>query len=215
MKSYTLRPDTFTLNFNLLFKVPCGFYIWNHSSTTVVKGQTFQDWFINDYILNEVGRSPLVSGFFWDDVWDPNCNIHDQVPRTCQDMGFKCPLGDEKCNDPRLVQLTKDYQKNMAALRNATLEAGKFAWQMLWTGGAEDSIGGTGLHPLVSKGSCATAIRSMCTATSPAQTRAMGYGMSGQPNTRSADLMQDLASFLLTRGPYDKDSFKRFIIYSV
>ena len=34
------------------------------------------------------------------------------------------------------VQLTKDYQKNMAALRNATLEAGKFAWQMLWTGGA-------------------------------------------------------------------------------
>jgi hypothetical protein len=43
-----------------------GFYIWNHSSTTVVNGQTFQDWFINDYILNKaVGRSPLVSGFFW------------------------------------------------------------------------------------------------------------------------------------------------------
>eukprot|EP01050_Picozoa_sp_SAG11_P027471 SAG11_NODE_6973_length_1216_cov_1.634736_2_plen_87_part_01 len=38
-----------------------------------------QDWFINDYILNEVGRSPLVSGFFWDDVWNPTCNIHDQT----------------------------------------------------------------------------------------------------------------------------------------
>ena len=74
---------------------------------------------------------------------------------------------------------------------------------MLWKRcGAEDAIGDTGLHPLVSKGSCATDIRSMCTATSPAQTRAMGYGMSGQPHIRSGDLMQDLASFLLTRGPY-------------
>ena len=29
----------------------------------VVKGQTFQDWFIHDYMLNKVGQSPLVSGF--------------------------------------------------------------------------------------------------------------------------------------------------------
>ena len=28
--------------------VPCGFYVFNHSTTTTVKGQTFQDWFIND-----------------------------------------------------------------------------------------------------------------------------------------------------------------------
>ena len=30
----------------------------------------------------------------------------------------------------------------------------------------------------------------------------MAYGMSGQPATRSADLIQDLANFLLIRGPY-------------
>lgn len=46
--------------------VPCGFYIWNHSSTTVVHGQTFQDWFINTYMLDVAqGLSPLVSGFYW------------------------------------------------------------------------------------------------------------------------------------------------------
>ncbi len=44
---------------------PCGFYLWNHSSTTIVKGQSFRDWFIHSYVLNEVGMSPLVSGFFW------------------------------------------------------------------------------------------------------------------------------------------------------
>ena len=117
-------------------KAPCGFYLWNHSSTAVVHNQTFQEWcvtvhghaprlcfatgrlsqwqactnvharactsaaasnyplptnheppsraacvllspssgllvrrFINDYMLNKVGMSDLVSGFFWDDFW--------------------------------------------------------------------------------------------------------------------------------------------------
>ena len=27
--------------------VPCGMYLWNHSSDAVVNGQTFQDWFID------------------------------------------------------------------------------------------------------------------------------------------------------------------------
>jgi hypothetical protein len=202
--------------------VPCGFYIWNHSSTTVVNGQTFQDWFVNDYILNHaVGRSPLVSGtlthynhthcththcthphcthmvsgFFWDDVWNPDCQIHDQVKNTCEDMGFTK-------GDPRLVQLTKDYQANMAVLRNATLTAGKFAWQMLWTGGADDSIGGTGLGPHVHKSTCASDLRQLCQATSPAQTRAMGYGFNTPDPKELPDLMEDIANFLLIRGPY-------------
>ena len=41
-------------------KAPCGFYLWNHSSTAIVHGQTFQHWFIHDYMLNAVGMSPLV-----------------------------------------------------------------------------------------------------------------------------------------------------------
>ena len=43
--------------------VPCGFYIWNHSSTTVVHGQTFQEWFRDTYIFDYQGTSPMVSGF--------------------------------------------------------------------------------------------------------------------------------------------------------
>lgn len=144
-------------------KVPCGFYIFNHSATAVVKGQSFQDWFIHDYILNDVGMSPLVSGFFWDDVWNPQCNIHDQVHNTCEDMGMHS-------GDAQLVKLTADYLANMAVLRNATLSAGKFAWQMLWTGGNPTGIGSTGSHPLVNQKSCAADLRSMCTATSPSQT---------------------------------------------
>ena len=43
--------------------MPCGFYVWNHSSTTVVHGQTFQEWFRDTYIFDYQGTSPLVSGF--------------------------------------------------------------------------------------------------------------------------------------------------------
>lgn len=174
-------------------KVPCGFYIWNHSSTAVVNNQTFQEWFINSYMLNAVGSSPLVSGFFWDDVWNPQCKIHDQVPDTCKDMGL---------TDADLEQLTTDYLNNMQALREAVLKAGKFAWQMLWNGGDDDNIGGTGASPLVTKANCADALRRLCNETSPAQTRAMMYGLSGEPETRSPNLINDLANFLLIRGPY-------------
>jgi hypothetical protein len=102
--------------------------------------------------------------------------------------------------DPRLVQLTKDYQANMAALRNATLNAGKFAWQMLWTGGADDAIGGTGIGPQVRKATCASDLRKLCSATSPAQTRAMAYGFNTPDPATLPDLKEDLANFLLIRG---------------
>ena len=158
-------------------------------------------------MLNEVGRSPLVSGFFWDDVWNPGCNIHDQVGNTCVDMGFNCTTtsgveagagrnSPAHCNDPKLVQMTADYQKNMKALREATLKAGKFAWQMLWTGGAEDSIGGGSTKPLVTQLNCAPTLRAMCNMSSPAQTRAMAYGINGT-SEKPSDLLQDMASLSL------------------
>ena len=60
------------------------------------------------------------------DVWNPTCNIHDQTKDTCVDMG----IGQEGKVSATLTQLTKDYQANMKALREATLKAGKFAWQV-------------------------------------------------------------------------------------
>eukprot|EP00937_MAST-01D_sp_MAST-1D-sp2_P004197 g4197.t1 len=179
--------------------VPCGFYVFNHSATTIVNGQSFQEWFVHSYMLNKAGMDDLVSGFFWDDVWNPECNIHDQVANTCVDMGLAK-------GGPELQQLTKDYLSNMAALRAATLGAGKFAWQMLWTGGAADGIGGTCPTPLVQQKTCAANLRALCTADSPAQTRAMMYAFSpggcrGDPS-KLTSFDADLANFLLVRGSY-------------
>ena len=105
-----------------------------------------------------------------------------------------------------LNQLSADYLKNMAALRAAVLKAGKFSWQMLWTGGSEDQIGTTCPRPQVQKSTCAANLRALCNATSPAQTRAMMYafGPGGCDHTSVTlpEFKQDLANFLLTRGPH-------------
>ena len=65
----------------------------------------------------------------------------------------------------------------MDALREATLAAGKFAWQLLWTGGSETSVGDTCPHALVTQPDCAANLRSLCNETAPPQTRAMMYAL--------------------------------------
>ena len=71
--------------------VPCGFYLFNHSSTAVVKGKTFLDWFIHDYVLNRVGLSALVSGFFWDE-----CACSSTAPES---ICVLCP-----CTQPSILR---------------------------------------------------------------------------------------------------------------
>merc|ERR1711862_808553 len=107
-------------------------------------------------------------------------------------------MGDMGLTKSDLVQLIKDYEANMDALRKAILNAGKFEWHMMWFGAP-----GVGLGPIVQKGTCAADLRSLCTANSPPQTRAMGYGLNHwQDPAVLPDLKQDLSNFLLIRGPY-------------
>lgn len=181
-------------------KAPCGFYLWNHSSTVVVHGKTFQEWFINDYMLNEVGRSPLVSGFFWDDKW-PDAGGHFPDAKAGQ---IALDTGLDQDHEA-WQQITDAYHANMDALRTATLAAGKFAWQLMWTGGPVGGLGSTGPRPIVKRDSCSQDLRQLCSETAPPQTRAMMYalntGASRDPSVLS-ELKQDLVNFLLTRGPF-------------
>lgn len=182
---------------------PCGFYLWNHSSTTVVKGQTFQDWFIHSYMFNEVGQSDLVSGFFWDDFWPgPDGRWPDAKPNVTEDTGL---------TKQDLIDGTAAYWDNMAALQNYTLEKGKFSWQMLWTGGDPEGRGGTCPGPLVTSDKCASELRSLCSASSPQhkdRTMMYSFGPGHCHNCRDQlpvdppQLQEDLANFLLVRGPY-------------
>lgn len=173
---------------------PCGFYLWNHSATEVVNGQTFQQWFIHSYMFNSVGSSPLVSGFFWDDHWPGASGDFPDASagRIVEDTGM---------STADLVSITAAYDTNMEVLQEYTLSQGKFAWQMLWTGGSPTSKGSTCPSPLVNKQSCASDLRALCSPTSPQnQNRTMMYAFSpGGCKTDPSNLTmfkEDLTNFL-------------------
>lgn len=128
--------------------------------------------------------------------WTLNGIPSDVMPNTTEDMGL---------TKEDFKQLTASYKTNMEALKAKTIAEGKFAWQMMWTGGSPQSEGNTCPTPLVKKASCASDLRELCKPNSPAQTRAMMYsfgpgGCSGDPSM--PDFKEDLANFLLVRGAH-------------
>lgn len=177
---------------------PCGFYVFNHSSDAIVHGLSFREWYVYSYMLDAIGASPYVDGFFWDDFFSLSGDMGDNTPNATADMGL---------TPADLAQLTAAYDANMAALRAATLAAGKFSWQMFWTGGAADAKGDTCPGPLVHQATCAADLRALCAADSPQQVnRTMMYAFSpgycrSDPSVLP-EFEQDLASFLLVRGDY-------------
>ena len=132
-----------------------------------------------------------------DDYWSLSGDMGDNTKNATIDMGL---------TPADLRQLTESYDANMAVLRNRTIAAGKFSWQMLWTGGAADAKGSTCPSPLVRNGTCAANLRELCSAISPAQSRVLMYGFGpggcSHVNPDSLpDFNNDLANFLLVRGP--------------
>ena len=178
---------------------PCGFYVYNHSSTVIINNQSFRDWFIDDYMLNDIGMDPDVSGFFWDDYWSISGSMGDNTPNATRDMGL---------TPAQLLQLTADYEATMAELRLRVLSAGKFSWQMLWTGDLANGTGSTCPKTIVSAGAteCTADLTRLCAPGALPQSEAMMYsfspgGCGGDPSVLP-NVDVDIANFLLIRGDY-------------
>ena len=95
----------------------------NHSSTTIVNGQSFSDWFKDTYIFDDQGTSPLVSGFYFDDYIPPSGGFPDPYTNMTEDMGLTPYLQ---------KQLSDSYVANMARVYDEVLARGMFSWQQLW-----------------------------------------------------------------------------------
>merc|ERR1711935_951629 len=72
----------------------------------------------------------------------------------------------------------------------------------MWTGGDVNGVGSTIPHPIIRQGYCANELRAMCAKDAPPQTRAMMYALNAHRPDVMPDVKQDLANFLLIRGPY-------------
>merc|ERR1711934_1226166 len=68
--------------------------------------------------------------------------------------------------------------------------------------GSYGCLGTTGTNILISKKDCAQKIRAFCKPDSQAQTRAMMFPFAGASTEQLPEFQQDLANFMLTRGPH-------------
>jgi len=180
--------------------VPVGEYIWDPRAWNVsVKGKTLGQWYINDFLFDPTGGgNPKVSGFFFDDGWTTS-GPTEYESHCVADMGL---------SPAELVTINKAYWSNMAEVYREVLKRGKFSWQQLWTGQGNgiEQVATTCPGPLVQKTTCAKNLRDLCNKNSQAQTRFMMYAFTpGECRMNPSTLEffeQDLANFLLSRGPY-------------
>jgi hypothetical protein len=98
-------------------------------------------------------------------------------------------------------------EMDLAAVYAEVLARGQFSWQQMWNGqSSPNDKNGCCTSPLVRQENCAAQLRSLCTATSPAQTRYYHYAFApGGCRTDPSNLtsaLQDITAFQLTRGPY-------------
>ena len=180
--------------------LPIGAYLFNPSAAnTSINGQTFTEWFVGDYLFGKNGGGNAnISGFFFDDQFNPD--------GVTESKGSLANLGLSK---EQGVEYSAHYWAYMNTVYDELLKRGKFAWQLLWTGQKDCAyknsygcLGTTGTHILVDETNCATQLRKMCTAGSQAQERAMMFPFQGKSTSSLPFFEQDLAAFLLTRGPH-------------
>ena len=108
------------------------------------------------------------------------------------------------------MQIHESYQANMATVYAEILKRGMFSWQQQWNGQSSPTAkNGCCTRPLVHEGSsCAPTLRKLCAADSPTQTRVTNYAFSPGSCTGNQSTLvpltapvQDIANFLLVRGP--------------
>ena len=180
-------------------KIPVGEYLFDFRSVNVsVNGQTFAEWYINDYHLGPTGAgNPLVSGFYVDDSWGPG-GPTEMEGHAVQDMG----LTQAQVND-----ITAGYTWVTAQLYAKILSAKKFIWDQFLNIDPYAPLNGDCPQPWVKKTTCASDLRGLCGAGSKTQNRTLLYGFSpgsctGTDPAHLTDVDQDVANFLLVRGPY-------------
>jgi len=179
--------------------VPVGEYLFDFTAVNQsVNGQTFIDWYVNDYFFGPTGAgNTLIIGFYVDDYWGSN-GANEMDRNHLQDLGF---------NKSQLDAQVAAYTWAANIVYAETLKRGKFIWDQFLNHDPFAPLNGDCPQPWVKKATCANDLRSLCSPTAQPQTRALLYGFSpgSCTGTNSDNLQypnQDVANFLLVRGPY-------------
>jgi hypothetical protein len=168
-------------------KVPCGKYIFDHRNGTMLT-----KWLLEEYMGSNVTGlgNPNIDGFFIDDVWKTT-GPSESGKNAVEDMGLSAD---------DMLAIEKAWSANMDVVKATILNSSGFNWQMFDVGHR------TNAGPPFAKEDCTTYMReTACKPDSVLQKQSMFYGFTqirGAPKSKLPYFKQDLASFLLVRGPY-------------
>ena len=179
--------------------IPVGEYLLDFRAVNIsVNGQTFQDWYIDEYMFGPTGLGNAgVSGFYVDDDWSAN-GPSEMDHNAVVDMGLS--VAD-------VTEITNAYLALTELFYARVLTSGKFIWDQFLNHDPYAPLNGDCPQPWVKKASCANDLRTLCNATAQPQSRALLYGMSpgsctGTDPSHLTMVDEDIANFLLVRGPY-------------
>ena len=178
---------------------PCAEYIFNHSGAAV-DGQTFRDWFINEYMVSNetlLHKDPVtgkaqVIGLGW---------LDDSMGMGGPSEEDKNYVVDTGASLASMADQVAAYRQSMYDLTKKVVPMGGFWWQLM-DGRGSKLAGG------VSAEVCKSTLEVSCvganaSATPPTWSRMQMYNVPGGGKGLSPENFTDYtAEFLLTRGPY-------------
>jgi len=186
--------------------LPCGEYLWDH------RNQSLRQWLVSEFILGkETGLgNPNVDGFFLDDGWTNKPNpVPSWAPPTYRqcDMASHGGATEEDYNCAKdmglsaqdTTDITGNWSQTVVAVKEAALKAGGFTWPQFYGRGAM-SLDLDDPRP-----KCATYMRSACKTGSAVHESALQFDFTRKKFHDPFPLpfiVQDVATFLLVRGPF-------------
>lgn len=167
--------------------VPCGEYLWDH------RNQSLREWLVDEHLTGPTSLgSGVVDGIFTDDEWRQSVNDPGPAGGIGPSEEDRYSMIDMGLSRQDAADLAGNWTLSMRAVHQAVLDKGGFAWRLFSPGsstGGGDPVGG--------RAGCAASLRARCVRNDTLQHSALMMG------TRQAgDFEQDLAAFLLIRGPY-------------
>ena len=183
-------------------KVPCGEYLFDHRN-----GSSLRDWIVSELVLGKSALgSDAVDGLFIDDFWcsnklcaaDPSiagCPCGDPVQGPTEiDKHSQADMG---LSDEDIQQLTLGWNATMGEVQRAILKAGGYTWSLM-----QGQQNANAMPKLLKRSTCKARLREACAHGSSWQSHSRLFGLTIENGTQFAQLEQDIAFFLIARGPY-------------
>ena len=164
--------------------IECGEYVFNHRNVSL------RDFFLSDYFFPQPFPKS-VTGYYVDDAWETS-------GPTEMDKDSVAKMGMSPADVAAMIAA---WSANVQAYRDALVAAELFEWYLMY-GGQQTA---PGQNQTCGQCTCASFLEAQCAADAGAQQGTLFYGYSRSVHTQPWPLPtpdQDLAMFLLARGPY-------------